>query len=86
MEASPNAIVMVDAQGKMLLVNGLTQMLFDYSREELIGQSVEILVPERFRTGHPAHRATFFGAPQAGRRARVGIYSRGVRMARTFWL
>ncbi|HET9534408.1 MAG TPA: ATP-binding protein, partial [Mesorhizobium sp.] len=64
-EASPNAIVMVDAQGKMLLVNGLTQMLFDYSREELIGQSVEILVPERFRTGHPAHRATFFGAPQA---------------------
>jgi PAS domain S-box-containing protein len=64
-EASPNAIVMVDGQGKMLLVNGLTQMLFDYSREELIGQSVEILVPERFRTGHPAHRATFFGAPQA---------------------
>ena len=64
-EASPNAIVMVDGQGKMLLVNGLTQKLFGYSREELIGQSVEILVPERFRAGHPAHRATFFGAPQA---------------------
>ena len=64
-EASPNAIVMVDGQGKMLLVNALTQELFGYSREELIGQSVEILVPERFRTGHPAHRATFFGAPQA---------------------
>ena len=64
-EASPNAIVMVDGQGKILLVNGLTQKLFGYSREELIGQSVEILVPERFRAGHPAHRAAFFGAPQA---------------------
>jgi PAS domain S-box-containing protein len=64
-EASPNAIVMVDGQGKMLLVNALTQKLFGYSREELIGQSVEILVPDRFRAGHPAHRAAFFGAPQA---------------------
>jgi two-component system sensor kinase FixL len=49
----------------MLLVNALTQKLFGYSREELIGQSVEILVPDRFRAGHPAHRAAFFGAPQA---------------------
>jgi PAS domain S-box-containing protein len=64
-EASPNAIVMVDARGKMLLVNALTENLFGYSREELIGQTVEILVPERFRAGHPAHRAAFFGAPQA---------------------
>jgi PAS domain S-box-containing protein len=64
-EASPNAIVMVDGHGKMLLVNALTENLFGYSREELIGQTVEILVPERFRAGHPAHRAAFFGAPQA---------------------
>jgi PAS domain S-box-containing protein len=64
-EASPNAIVMVDGQGKMLLVNGLTERLFGYTRAELIGQSVEILVPERFRAGHPAHRAAFFDAPQA---------------------
>lgn len=64
-EASPNAIVMVDGQGKMLLVNGLTEQLFGYSRAELIGQAVEMLVPERFRVEHPAHRAAFFGAPQA---------------------
>jgi PAS domain S-box-containing protein len=64
-EASPNAIVMVDGQGKILLVNGLTEKLFGYARAELIGQSVEMLVPERFRAEHPAHRAAFFGAPRA---------------------
>ena len=63
-EASPNAIVMFDEQAKILLVNGLTQELFGYSREELIGESVEILVPERFRAELPAHRAAFFAAPQ----------------------
>jgi two-component system, LuxR family, sensor kinase FixL len=64
-EASPNAIVMLDEQAKILLVNGLTQELFGYSREELIGESVEILVPELFRAGLPAHRAAFFAARQA---------------------
>ena len=63
-EASPNAIVMFDEQAKILLVNALTQELFGYSREELIGESVEILVPERFRADLPAHRAAFFAAPQ----------------------
>ena len=63
-EASPSAIVMFDEQAKILLVNGLTQELFGYSREELIGESVEILVPERFRAELPAHQAAFFAAPQ----------------------
>jgi PAS domain S-box-containing protein len=64
-EASPNALLMVDGQGKILLANGLTEQLFGYARAELIGQRVEMLVPERFRAEHPAHRAAFFGAPQA---------------------
>ncbi len=64
-EASPNAIVMVNQEGKIRLVNALTEKFFGYSREELIGHSVEMLVPERFRAEHPAHRAAFFGAPQA---------------------
>jgi PAS domain S-box-containing protein len=64
-EASPYAIAMVDRHGKILLVNALTQKLFGYSREELIGQSAEMLVPERFRAEHPAHREAFLGAPQA---------------------
>jgi two-component system sensor kinase FixL len=64
-EASPNAIVMLNRDGEIVLVNVQTEKLFGYRREELIGQSVEMLVPERFRGGHPADRAKFFAAPQA---------------------
>ncbi|MGZ8424731.1 MAG: ABC transporter substrate binding protein [Candidatus Binatia bacterium] len=63
-EASPNANVMVNEQGRIVLVNRQTEELFGYSRDELIGQSIEMLVPERFRGGQPAHRAGFFAAPQ----------------------
>jgi PAS domain S-box-containing protein len=64
-EASPNAFVMVDQRGEIILVNALTEKLFGYDRDELIGQPVEMLVPERFRDGHPAHRRGFFASPQA---------------------
>jgi two-component system, LuxR family, sensor kinase FixL len=64
-EASPSAIVMINPQGDIVLVNTLTERLFGYRREELLGKSVEILVPERFRADHPAHRAGFFAAPQS---------------------
>jgi two-component system, LuxR family, sensor kinase FixL len=64
-ERSPNAIVLVNDQGRILLVNTQGEKLFGYSREELLGQSVESLVPERFRNAHPAHRAGFLAAPQA---------------------
>jgi PAS domain S-box-containing protein len=60
-EASPSAIVMINPQGEIVLVNTLTEKLFGYTREELIGKSIEILVPERFR----ADRADFFAAPQS---------------------
>jgi PAS domain S-box-containing protein len=63
-EASLSAIVMVNQQGRIVLVNAQTEKLFGYSREELIGHSVELLVPERFRGAHPADRAQFFAAPQ----------------------
>ena len=64
-EASSNATVMVNAQGQIVLVNQQSEILFGYSREEMIGQSVEILIPERFRDNHLAHRARFAAAPQA---------------------
>ncbi|HET7008734.1 MAG TPA: PAS domain S-box protein, partial [Candidatus Binatia bacterium] len=64
-EASSNATVMVNAQGQIVLVNQQSEILFGYSREELIGQSVEILIPERFRDIHQTHRAGFAAAPQA---------------------
>ncbi len=63
-EASPSAIVMVNERGRIVLANKQTEKLFGYSREELIGEAVEILVPERFRCDHPPHRAAFFVVPQ----------------------
>ena len=62
-EASPTGIVLVDPQGNIVLVNARAEKLFGYGREELIGQPIELLVPERFRGENPAHRAGFHAAP-----------------------
>ncbi|MCP3705570.1 PAS domain S-box protein [Paraburkholderia sp. CNPSo 3274] len=59
-EAAPNAMVMVDQDGRIVLVNAQTEKLFGYPRNELIGQSIEALVPERFRGRHPEYRVSFF--------------------------
>ena len=64
-ESAPNAMVMVDQQGKIALVNSQAVKMFGYSREELHAQSLEVLIPERFRRGHPEHRAEFSSSPQA---------------------
>ena len=64
-EASPSGILIVNQTGQIVLVNSQIEELFGYGREELIGQSVETLVPERFASAHPEHRATFFAAPAA---------------------
>ena len=62
-ESSPNGMVMVDSGGKIVLVNREVERMFGYRREELLGQSIELLVPERFRRQHPAYRVGFFRAP-----------------------
>ncbi|MGV3582484.1 MAG: sensor histidine kinase [Methylophilus sp.] len=59
-EAAPNAMVMVNKAGKIEMVNAQTEIIFGYGREELLGQSIDILLPERFRHQHPHHRASFF--------------------------
>jgi PAS domain S-box-containing protein len=64
LEAAPDAIVIVGSDGKIVLVNSQTEKLFGYARTELIGAKVELLVPERFRGRHPAHRGGYFGAPR----------------------
>src|SRR5215475_5047328 len=59
-EAAPNAMVMSDAIGKIVMVNAQAERVFGYPRKELIDQSIEILVPERFRSRHPTLRTRFF--------------------------
>jgi PAS domain S-box-containing protein len=58
-------MIMANARGEIVLVNNQTENLFGYQREELIGQPIELLVPERFRRHHPVYRTNFFQAPQA---------------------
>lgn len=64
-ESAPNAMVMIDQNGRMVLTNLQTERLFGYRRDELLGQPVEMLVPDRFRPRHPAYRRAFFNEPVA---------------------
>jgi PAS domain S-box-containing protein len=59
LEAAPDGIVIVDQQGTIVMVNAQTQNLFGYTREELLGNHVEMLVPLRFRDVHPFHRTQY---------------------------
>ena len=62
-EAAPNAMIMVDREGTIRLVNTQAERLFDYPRAALLGQPIELLLPERFRAGHPQERDAFFATP-----------------------
>src|SRR6202167_2611399 len=64
LEAVPDAMVCIAADGRMVLVNGEAERLCGYKREELIGQLVEILVPEQSRAAHPGYRAGFMADPR----------------------
>ena len=64
LEAAPDAIVIVDEEGRIVLVNAQTEVLFGYNREELTNQPVEQLIPPRFRDRHPQHRRQFSTAPR----------------------
>ena len=64
-EAAPDAMVIVNREGRIVLVNAQTQKLFGYGRQELLNQPVEMLVPQRFRGGHPGHRTNYFAKPTA---------------------
>lgn len=63
-QSAPNAIVAIDQQGRIALVNSQAEKIFGYSRDELMGCSAEVLVPERFRSRHLDYRTEFLGKPQ----------------------
>ncbi|HLZ33242.1 MAG TPA: PAS domain S-box protein [Nitrospira sp.] len=77
-ESSPNGIVTVNEDGTIVLVNQALAALFGYDRQELLGRSVDLLVPERFRARHPEHRREFFSHP-AMRRLGENRFLMGLR-------
>jgi PAS domain S-box-containing protein len=64
-EAAPNAMVMIGQRGQIEMVNAQAERVFGYERAEMLGQSIEFLVPKRFRAQHPALRASFFADPHS---------------------
>ena len=64
LESAPDAMVIIDHFGKITVVNGQVETMFGYSRKQLLGQEVEMLLPEKIRDRHISHRAAFAANPQ----------------------
>jgi PAS domain S-box-containing protein len=64
LESAPDGIVIVDTDGRIVLANTQAEAMFGYSREELLGQLIEILLPERYRASHVGHRTRYASAPR----------------------
>lgn len=64
LEAAPDAMVVVDEEGQIVMVNAQTEMVFGYKRDELLGRPIEVLVPERHRGVHTGHRGEYLQDPR----------------------
>jgi protein-histidine pros-kinase len=64
LESCPDGILIVDPSGRILLANGNAGRIFGYGAGELLGQAVDVLLPERFRRAHAGHRSAFFAQPR----------------------
>ena len=77
LESAPDAMVLVNQAGRILMVNAQTERLFGFKRDELLEQPVEMLVPERFRPRHPGHRQGYFADPRVRAMGEgMGLYGR----------
>jgi PAS domain S-box-containing protein len=72
LESAPDAMVIVDGKGEIVIVNSQVERLFGYHRDELIGKKVELLIPERFQGRHARHRSGYSHEPR-GRAMGVGL-------------
>jgi PAS domain S-box-containing protein len=63
LESAPDSMIIVNGKGEIVLVNAQTERLFGHSRESLLGQKIEVLIPPRFRQPHSGHRAGYFDDP-----------------------
>ncbi len=64
LESAPDAMIIVDQKGKMTVVNGQAETMFGYQRGQMLGKSIEMLLPERLRSVHKSHRKGFAGEPE----------------------
>jgi len=78
LESAPDAIVIVNQAGEIVLINSRTEQLFGYPRAELLGKMIEVLIPPRYRARHPTLRHEFVNQPQA-RSMGVGLELYGMR-------
>ena len=63
-ESAPDAVVVIETDGRIALVNAQTERLFGFERESLVGEHVEILLPHRYRHSHIGHRGRYAVSPQ----------------------
>ncbi len=78
LESTPDAIIMANTNGRIVLVNSQAEALFGWSRTELVGKPIEMLLPERYRRAHVGHRSHYFAQPRT-RSMGAGLELHGLR-------